>query len=227
MLKRLNDALPGLVLGIILYGLAVQFVGMWFVQDKLSYTIGLWYGIAIAVAMAVHLAVVIYDAATLYDESRASKMAVVKSVTRYAVVAILFFLIAYFRFGNVVMAFVGVLGIKVSAYLVLPVNNLLARIFPERFTPSVGDDEELLAEYLAQQEAEEAQKAAELQNAETCTEAAELQNAETCTEDAEPQTAGVPAEEACDQPDAAGDTACGTTDATAAVTGDGDMNKTE
>lgn len=160
MLKRLNDALPGLVLGIILYGLAVQFVGMWFVQDKLYYTIGLWYGIAIAVAMAVHLAVVIYDAATLYDESRASKMAVVKSVTRYAVVAILFFLIAYFRFGNVVMAFVGVLGIKVSAYLVLPVNNLLARIFPERFTPSVGDDEELLAEYLAQQEAEAAQKAA-------------------------------------------------------------------
>lgn len=169
MLKRLNDALPGLVLGIILYGLAVQFVGMWFVQDKLYYTIGLWYGIAIAVAMAVHLAVVIYDAATLYDESRASKMAVVKSVTRYAVVAILFFLIAYFRFGNVVMAFVGVLGIKVSAYLVLPVNNLLARIFPEWFTPSVGDDEELLAEYLAQQEAEAAQKAAELQNAERCT----------------------------------------------------------
>ena len=170
MLKRLNDALPGLVLGIILYGLAVQFVGMWFVQDKLYYTIGLWYGIAIAVAMAVHLAVVIYDAATLYDESRASKMAVVKSVTRYAVVAILFFLIAYFRFGNVVMAFVGVLGIKVSAYLVLPVNNLLARISPERFTPSVGDDEELLAEYLAQQEAEAAQKAAELQNADTRTE---------------------------------------------------------
>ena len=97
-------------------------------------------------------------------------MAVVKSVTRYAVVAILFFLIAYFRFGNVVMAFVGVLGIKVSAYLVLPVNNLLAHIFPERFTPSVGDDEELLAEYLAQQEAEAAQKAAELQNAERCTE---------------------------------------------------------
>ncbi len=227
MLKRLNDALPGLVLGIILYGLAVQFVGMWFVQDKLSYTIGLWYGIAIAVAMAVHLAVVIYDAATLYDESRASKMAVVKSVTRYAVVAILFFLIAYFRLGNVVMAFVGVLGIKVSAYLVLPVNNLLARIFPERFTPSVGDDEELLAEYLAQQKAEEAQKAAELQNAETCTEAAEPQNVETCAEDAEPQTAGVTAEEARDQPDAAGDTACRIMDATAAVTGDGDTNKTE
>ncbi|MCI5856523.1 MAG: hypothetical protein MR016_04050 [Agathobacter sp.] len=197
MLKRLNDALPGLVLGILIYGLLVQLVGMWFVQDKLYYTIGLWYGVAIAVAMAIHLAAVIYDTATLYDENRASKMAVVKSVTRYAVVAVLFFLIAYFHFGNVVMAFVGVLGIKVSAYLVLPVNNLLARIFPNRFTPSVGDDEELLAEYLAQQEAE-------------------LQTAGASTE-----------ESVCDRTDAAEDTACGTADAIENIAGEASTNKTE
>lgn len=158
MLKRLNDALPGLVLGIILYGLLVQFIGMWFVQDKLYYTIGLWYGITIAVAMAIHLAVVIYDSVTLYDEDRAKKMSVIKSVTRYAVVVILFFLIAYFQFGNVVMAFVGVLGIKISAYLQLPINSLLARLFPHRFTPSVGDDEEMLAAYMEQLKAEKLAK---------------------------------------------------------------------
>jgi hypothetical protein len=155
MLKRLNDALPGLVLGILLYGIAVQLVGMWFAEDKWNYTIGLWYGVAIAVAMAVHLAVVIYDSVTLCDEDRAKKLSVIKSVVRYAVVVILFALIAYFRFGSVVMAFIGVLGIKVSAYLQLPVNNLLARMFPEKFTPSVGDDEEMLAEYMAQLEAEQ------------------------------------------------------------------------
>jgi hypothetical protein len=53
------------------------------------------------------------------------------------------------------MAFIGVLGIKVSAYLQLPVNHLLARIFPGKFTPAVGDDEEMLAEYMAQLEAEQ------------------------------------------------------------------------
>lgn len=157
MLKRLNDALPGLVLGILIYGALVQLIGMWFVQDKLYYTIGLWYGIAIAVAMAIHLAAVIYDSVTLYDEDKAKKISVLKSVTRYAVVVILFFLIAYFRFGNVVMAFVGVLGIKVSAYLQLPVNKLLAHFFPERFTPAVGDDEELLAEYMEQFEEEQSE----------------------------------------------------------------------
>ena len=35
MLKRINDALPGLVVGIILYGIVIQLTGVWFVEDKL------------------------------------------------------------------------------------------------------------------------------------------------------------------------------------------------
>ena len=31
MLKRLNDALPELVLGIVLYGIVIELVGVWFV----------------------------------------------------------------------------------------------------------------------------------------------------------------------------------------------------
>lgn len=52
MLKRINDALPGLVFGIVFYGIVVQLIGVWFVTDKISYSIGLWYGIAIAVGIA-------------------------------------------------------------------------------------------------------------------------------------------------------------------------------
>ena len=40
-MKRLNQALPGLVLGILLYGLLVEIIGVWFVSDKLRYTTGL------------------------------------------------------------------------------------------------------------------------------------------------------------------------------------------
>ncbi len=46
MLRRLNDALPGLVLGIIVYGAAVFLAGIWFVPDKLRFTTGLAIGIA-------------------------------------------------------------------------------------------------------------------------------------------------------------------------------------
>ena len=47
MLRRINDALPGLVRGIVLYGVLVQLAGVWFVSEKISYSIGLWYGIVI------------------------------------------------------------------------------------------------------------------------------------------------------------------------------------
>ena len=41
MLRRINEALPELILGIILYGLAVELIGVWFVADKLRYSTGL------------------------------------------------------------------------------------------------------------------------------------------------------------------------------------------
>ena len=45
MLKRLNDALPELVLGLILYGVVIELAGVWFVTDKLRYSTGLLIGI--------------------------------------------------------------------------------------------------------------------------------------------------------------------------------------
>jgi hypothetical protein len=118
MLRRINKALPGLVAGIIGYGVVVQLAGVWFVQDKISYTIGLWFGIAVAVGMAINIATVIFDAVTMDTGGKnANRRIIAKSVLRYVVVVILFFILGYFRFGNLFAAFLGVLGLKVSAYL--------------------------------------------------------------------------------------------------------------
>lgn len=125
MLRRINEALPGLVGGILLYGVCVELAGVWFVDDRLHYTIGLWYGIAIAVGMAVNLATVIYDSVAMGDSEHARRTIIAKSLLRYAVVVILFFILGFFDFGNLFMAFLGVLGLKVSAYL----QPLLHRLF--------------------------------------------------------------------------------------------------
>ena len=74
MIKRLNKALPALLLGIVLYGLLVQFIGVWFVKDKLLYSTGLWIGIAMAMGMAIHIAVVIEDAIALNGEKQDCRM---------------------------------------------------------------------------------------------------------------------------------------------------------
>ena len=116
MLRRINPALPGLIAGILIYGLLVQFTGVWFVENKMDYSIGLWYGIAIAVGMAINLATVIYDAVTFDGEGNANKRVAAKSMLRYIIVAILFGILGYFEFGNLFTAFLGAMGLKFSAY---------------------------------------------------------------------------------------------------------------
>ena len=126
-LKRLNEALPGLLLGIAIYGLIVEFAGVWFVSDKLRYTSGLWIGIACAMGMGIHLARVIEEAVRMGDTG--TKRLSFKSVLRYLVVVFVFFIMMYFHLGNLVSAFIGVLGLKVSAYV-----QIFKDIAPEEST---------------------------------------------------------------------------------------------
>lgn len=125
MLRRINPALPGLVTGIVIFGFLVQFTGVWFVADKIRYSIGLWYGVAIGIGMAINLATVIYDAVTFDGEGNANKRVAVKSMLRYIVVAILFGILGYFEFGNLFTAFLGVMGLKISAYMQPLLNKLV------------------------------------------------------------------------------------------------------
>lgn len=125
MLKRINPSLPGLVAGIVIYGFIVQLTGVWFVKDKIGYSIGLWYGIVIGIGMAINLATVIYDAVTFDGEGNASKRVAAKSMLRYLVVAILFGILGYFEFGNLFTAFLGVMGLKFSAYAQPLLNKIV------------------------------------------------------------------------------------------------------
>lgn len=126
MLKRINDALPGLVVGIILYGIVIQLTGVWLVEDKLRYSTGLWAGIIMGVGLAIHLAIVIRDTVEMGgDTKHANGRVIAKSLMRYGIVVILFFILGYFHLGNLITAFLGVMGLKVSAYL-QPVGMKLA-----------------------------------------------------------------------------------------------------
>ena len=125
MLKRINPSLPGLIAGSVIYGLVVQLTGVWLVEDKLGYSIGLWYGIAIGIGMAINLATVIYDAVTFDGEGNANKRVAAKAMLRYIVVAILFGILGYFEFGNLFTAFLGVMGLKISAYLQPLLNKIV------------------------------------------------------------------------------------------------------
>lgn len=141
MLKRINDALPGLVAGILLYGVVVQLIGVWFVENKLGYSIGLWYGIAIAIGMAINMAMVIYDTVTM-DGEIANNRSIAKSILRYAIVVVLFFILAYFDLGNLFSAFLGVMGLKVGAYMQPLLHKLINKLLGRSDASSTDEDSE-------------------------------------------------------------------------------------
>ena len=93
--------------------------------------------------MAINLAKVIFDSVTIYGEENANRRIIMKSVMRYAVVVILFFILGYFNFGNLFMAFVGVLGLKVSAYL----QGLIEKVRHKRSGRSDASSAEILSDY--------------------------------------------------------------------------------
>ena len=116
-LKKLNRALPNLLAGIIGYGLIVFGAGLIFAPDKISFSTGLGIGIACAVFMAYHMAATIEDAVSLRDEKQARNKSVSGSVARFGIVLIVFFVMMYFKIGSLVAAFLGIMGLKVSAYI--------------------------------------------------------------------------------------------------------------
>ena len=124
MLKRLNKALPGLVLGILLYGAAAQLIGVWLTEDKVQYSAGLWIGIFLAIGMAVHMAVVIEDAVSA-GGGQAKLIAM--SLLRYAVVTLVFFCVMKFHVGNPIAAFAGVMGLKIAAYMQPFIHKAISR----------------------------------------------------------------------------------------------------
>lgn len=128
MLKRLNDALPELILGILVYGIAVELIGVWFVSDKVRYTSGLLIGIALACGMAINMAIVLEDAVSTLGANHAQAKIIVKSVLRYVVVVIVFVVMMYFDLGNLFTAFIGVMGLKVAAYLQPLTHKTISRL---------------------------------------------------------------------------------------------------
>lgn len=127
MFRRLNQALPGLLLGILIYGILVQITGVWFVQDKLRYSSGLWIGIATAMGLAYHIARVIAETIDYPDAQKAGTRIMAKGIQRYVAVVIVFAVTLYFDLGSLVTLFLGVMGLKISAYLQPALQKLLRK----------------------------------------------------------------------------------------------------
>lgn len=113
-----------MITGMFLFGILCEIIGVWFVKDKLSCSLGLFIGVIIAALMASHMAWT-FETSIDKDGKTATGRVRFQALLRYFVVLGVFAVLMLTDFANPLAAFLGVMSLKVSAYL----QPLIHKIF--------------------------------------------------------------------------------------------------
>lgn len=127
MKKKIDPTLFDLCLGIFLYGVIFQLILLFF-SRKAAYSLGLWIGIALAIAGSVHMWWSI-DRGMDQAARQAAKTIGTNNLIRYFVLVVVMFVLIYTDFANPIFMFCGYMGMKISAYLNPWLHKISAKVF--------------------------------------------------------------------------------------------------
>ncbi len=134
---RGNETLREMIPGILAYGLLIQIIVAVFFPLRLYRAIGLWAGIFCGVAMAVHMAFCL-EKVVMLDEKGATAYARKTTLIRYGCVCLVLLLIAFLKVGDPVTMVLGILGLKIGAYL-QPFVHSIIRKFSHKHDSEEGE----------------------------------------------------------------------------------------
>ena len=143
-MNQVKETLTGLLIGIGVYSVIVEIIGIIFSEDILSYTLGLLGGVVVAVILIIHMTRTLDDALDLPQDDATRYM---RKKTVFRIVLMLAallgaMLIPHVNFFTVLL---GLLGMKVGA---LMAPFFLKRMYPDDFVTKedamgpFDDDEE-------------------------------------------------------------------------------------
>ena len=127
--KKINRALVELWIGILFTGLVFQLVGMWFAEDKVLYTVALWIGVVLALVTVVHMYRTLDRALDL--GAGAQKAVTAANMVRYACIVVVFVIVLLTKVLNPLITFLGIMSLKVAAYLQPFTHKLCNKVFHE------------------------------------------------------------------------------------------------
>jgi len=113
--KEINAVLFEMIAGIIVFGLTAQILIVWFLTDKLGFSLGLLLGIIVAIGYTIHMWWSIGQ--YLYMGTYAPGLARKHMAIRYMVVALVLGAAAMINQIEFLAVVLGVLGIKVGAFM--------------------------------------------------------------------------------------------------------------
>lgn len=128
-MKQIKETMTGFLIGITVYAVLIELVGVFFSDDILSYTLGLLFGIAVAVALIFHMAHTLDNALDM-PEAQAVKYTRKQSFLRLAIMLGAMVAALMVQKVNFITVVLGMLGLKIGA-LIAPF--FLKRLYPDSF----------------------------------------------------------------------------------------------
>lgn len=137
-ITKINRTLFELETGILLFGVVCQLF-VFLIKDKASYSLGLWMGILIAAISAFHMWWSL-DRALDLPERAAVKSMSIHNILRYLFITAALILIAISGIANPVSAFLGIMGLKASAYMHFITRKISVVIYGEEILPPLIEE---------------------------------------------------------------------------------------
>lgn len=113
-----SSVLKELILGTLLFGVVVALLGVWWVEDKKMFLLGLLIGIAVSAWRAIHMQSTLEKVLDFEQKTAQAKMALAYGVRMLAIIMVLALMVVL-KMGNtaILMCFVGLFGLKAGAML--------------------------------------------------------------------------------------------------------------
>lgn len=133
---KIDRTLAELCIGLVFWGILCQITGIFFVKDKSGYSIGLWYGILTGMFAGIHMWWTL-DRALGDTQAAIVKRMTRTSIIRYLIIVIAIGLIMIVGFGNPLSAFLGLIGLKLSAYIQPLTHKLISRLLKDNLKKNI------------------------------------------------------------------------------------------
>lgn len=137
-ITRINRTLFELETGILIYGVVCQLVIL-LIQNRPGYSLGLWIGIVTAMLGAFHMWWSLDRALDLPEKAAVRSMST-HNIIRYLVFVLVVGAAAVTQIANPLFIFLGIMSIKVSAYMHFLTQKISVKIYGEEILPPLIEE---------------------------------------------------------------------------------------
>lgn len=135
---KINRTLFELETGIIIFGIVCQLVILPF-GERVQYSVGLWIGILTALIAAWHMWRSLDRGLELSEKGAVSYLSR-QNILRYVIIVLILIVTASAKIGNPLTAFLGIMGLKVSAYMQPLTKKISKLLYGEEILPEIIEE---------------------------------------------------------------------------------------